>query len=600
MTIFTRWFAWTRRILRHTARLFVHVLFASAFALGTAFAAQPDSKGTDFWLMFNGNLGTSTLSLFITGDTPATGTVAIPGLGFSAPFSVTPGTVTTVTLPAAAAVTTVNTVEAKGIHVTSDEEVTVYGLNRVQFTTDAFLGLPTDILGTDYITLGYRNVNIVNANQFGIVAAQDNTTVTITPTVTTSGHAAGVPFNVMLNQGQTYQLRDTNASPSDLSGTPISADKPIAVFGGHQCANIPQGFVACDHIVEQMTPTSTWGQSFVTVPLATRTGGDTFRVLASADVTSVFVNGAMVATLNRGQIYENVLTAASTITADKPVMVAQYSNSSSFDNVTSDPFEVLIPPFEQFLPGYTITTPATGFATNFVNVAAPAGAVGAITLDGAPIPAGDFTPIGASGFSGAQVPITLGSHTLAGPLPFGVTTYGFASFDSYGYPGGLALAEVAELTSLTLAPPSATNPVNTEHCVTATTLDQADDPLPGIRVDFSVTGAHTTGGFAFSDAAGEAEFCYTGTTAGMDTITATVGNLSATATKTWTDVQVARCDVDGNGSVDIYDIRAIMARRNAPATGPDDPADADGNGIIDANDARQCTLQCDNARCAPN
>lgn len=50
MTIFTRWFAWTRRILRHTARLFVHVLFASAFALGTAFAAQPDSKGTDFWL----------------------------------------------------------------------------------------------------------------------------------------------------------------------------------------------------------------------------------------------------------------------------------------------------------------------------------------------------------------------------------------------------------------------------------------------------------------------------------------------------------------------------------------------------------------------
>ena len=41
-----------------------------------------------------------------------------------------------------------------------------------------------------------------------------------------------------------------------------------------------------------------------------------------------------------------------------------------------------------------------------------------------------------------------------------------------------------------------------------------------------------------------------------------------------------------------------MARRNLPATGPDDPADADGNGIIDANDARQCVLQCTFARCA--
>lgn len=59
------------------------------------------------------------------------------------------------------------------------------------------------------------------------------------------------------------------------------------------------------------------------------------------------------------------------------------------------------------------------------------------------------------------------------------------------------------------------------------------------------------------------------------------------------------CDVDGNGQVDIFDIRAIMARRNQPATGPDDPADPDGNGWIDANDARQCVLLCTNSRCAP-
>lgn len=577
------------------------VLVLSTLVAAPAMAQQLDTKGTDFWLMFNGNLSGSgeIVNLFLTGDTAASGTVEIPGLAFSAPFSVTPGAVTTVTLPVAVRMDSSDTVENKGVHIRADEEVTVYGLNRRNATTDAFIGLPTDILGTDYINLGYGNVNVVNASQFGIVASQDNTTVTITPTVTTGARTAGIPYNITLNQGQTYQLRNTSAAPADLSGTIVQSDLPIGVFGSHQCANIPQGFVACDHLVEQLPPTTTWGTAFVTFPLATRVNGDTFRILASEDVTTVSINGVVVATLNRGEFHETVITGAAVINTDKPVLVAQYSNSSSFDGVTSDPFEVLVPPFEQFLPSYTITTPASGFVSNYVNVVAPNAAVGAITLDGVPIPAGDYTPIGASGFSGAAVPVSLGSHNLGGPLPFGLTSYGFDSFDSYGYPGGLGLAEVAQLTELSLTPATDTNPINTEHCVTATTLDQDSNPLPGIRVDFEVTGVNPTSGFVFADASGEARFCYTGTVVGDDSISATVGNLSASATKTWTDVAVARCDVDGDNVVDIFDIRAIMAARNTPAAGPDDPRDADGNGTIDANDARQCVLQCTNSRCAP-
>ena len=564
----------------------------------SALAVQPDSKGTDFWLMFNDNNNNNTLSLFIAGDIATTGNVTIPGLAFSAPFSVTPGAVTTVVLPRSTTVTSLGVVGNKGIHVTATDEITVYGLNQQQASTDAYLGLPTDILGTEYIVQGYENVGVLNGSQFGIVAAQDNTTVTITPAAsTTNGDVAGVDFNVTMNQGQTYQLRNI-VTGQDLSGSIVTADKRVAVFGGHKCANIPRGFTFCDHIVEQMTPTSTWGQSFVTVPLATRTGGDTFRVVASNDVTTVSINGAPFTTLNRGEFFETILTIASVINSDKPVMVTQYSNSTNFDGITSDPFEVIVPPFEQFLAGYVISTPATVFQINFVNIVVPDAAVGALTLDGTVIPAGDFSPIGASGFSGAQVAVAVGSHALAGPLPFGVTAYGFANADSYGYPGGLALAEVAELTDLVLTPKTATNPVNTEHCVVANTSDQNGVPLPGIRVDFDVSGANTTSGFVFADGSGDAQFCYTGTNAGTDTIVALVGSLSDTATKIWTDILVQRCDVDDDGVVDRLDIRAIMARRNLPATGPDDPADADGNGIIDANDARQCVLQCTFARCA--
>ena len=574
------------------------LFFAGLFAVTSAMAQQADSKGTDFWLMFNANLTAPTMTLFIAGEEATNGTVEIPGLAFSTPFNVVPGTATTVSIPAAAEVTAVDTVQNKGIHVTASKEVTVYGLNQRANTTDAFLGLPTDILGTEYINQGYKNVNIVNATQFGVVATEDNTTVTITPTVNSGARPAGVPYNVSMNRGSTYQLRSVLSSPADLSGSIISADKPIAVFGGHQCANIHNGnTVACDHIVEEITPTSTWGQAFVTFPLATRLSGDTFRVMASADVTSVSVNGANVAILNRGEIYETILISASTITADKPVLVTQYSNGTSWDNVTSDPFEVVVPPFEQFLASYTISTPPVTFQINYVNVVVANAGVGAVVLDGVPIPAGSYSAIGASGFSGAQVPVTVGSHTLSAPVPFGLISYGFADADSYGYPGGLGLSEVAELTDLTLAPKTATNPINTEHCVVATTLDQQSDPLPGIRVDFVVTGVNPTNGFEFTQGNGEAQFCYTGTNAGDDLITATVGALSDTATKTWTDTPAVACDIDNDGDVDRNDISLITAARNAVAL-PGDPRDNDANGVINVSDARQCTLLCTLARCA--
>jgi hypothetical protein len=369
------------------------------------------------------------------------------------------------------------------------------------------------------------------------VASQDATTVTITPTVTTPDHVAGMPYTVNLNQGQTYLLRDTNAGPSDLSGSIIASDKPVAVFGGHQCANIPAGHFACDHIVEQLTATSQWGQNFLSMPLATRLNGDTFRVLASDDDTTVQVNGATVATLDRGQLHEQVIGVPARITADKPVLVMQYSNSETFDgdaDSNGDPFQMMIPPAEQYLPSYTVSTPAEGFDPNFINVIAPNSAVGSVEIDGTPIPAGDFTPIGSSGFSGAQVEVGVGSHTVTSSQPIGVHSYGFGSFDSYGYPGGLSLSEVARVESIALTPETATNTIGTEHCVNARVTDQNGNPLRDIRVDFTVSGANTASGFAFTDGNGVATFCYTGSDAGDDEIRATVGNLADTAAKTWT------------------------------------------------------------------
>ena len=525
--------------------------------LGVAPAkAAPDNLGTEFWLAFPGNISanSSEKSLFITGPTPASGTVEIPGLGFSEAFTVTPGSVTTVALPIQTDLSVQEGIEAKGIHVTADQEVAVYGLNRLSATTDAYLGLPVDVLGTDNIVLGI-GTGLGGTSEFGIAAAHDATTVTITPTVDSfGGRTAGVPYNVVINRGEAYQLR-AQVAQTDLSGTVITSDKPISLYGGHQCANIPdQLFFACDHVVEQMAPTNTWGRSFGTVPLKTRSNGDTFRIVASQDGTDVQVNGASVATLNRGQVHQQIIQGNSTITSNNPILVGQYSNSTSFDNApNADPFEMIIPPLEQFQNAYTVSTPASGFVTNVINVVAPDSAVGSVSIGGGNIPASEFTPIGATGFSGAQVDVPLGTHNLGGTQPFGVFSYGFGSFDSYGYAGGQSFASIASVVSISVEPPTQKHLVNTVGCVVATPKDSAGAGVPGVRVDFEVAGVNPETGFVVADDKGEARFCYNGKNLGEDTITASVGQLKGTATKSWVP-SLGQCvgkevTIDGTGEI---------------------------------------------------
>ena len=507
-----------------------------SFVTSTQALDEVGSRGREFWLAFTSNYtGGGALTLYITGDTATTGQVQVPGTGFTANFSVTPGTVTPVTLPSSVELLATDGIENKAVRVTAGADVSVYGLNRIQYTTDAFLGLPLASLGTEYVALAFPSGTTSWGSELSVVATADGTSVTITPAMASNSRAAGVPYTINLNRGQTYQVRNTLTASSDVSGTVITSNRPVAVFGGHQCANVPNiNYSACDYMVEQLPPTSTWGRSFVTMPLATRRNGDSFRFVASQNNTQVSVNGTLVATLNRGQVHQRIVSGAAHITSNNPLLVAQLSNGSSYDGVTSDPFMMLIPPYEQFGTGYTVTTPASGFATNYINVVVPNAAVGQLQLDGAVVATSRFSAIGTTGFSGAQLAVGLGTHRLTANLPFGAFMYGFDSYDSYGYPGGMALSPVAVVSSIALTPKTGTSPINNQHCVTAAVRDQNNAALEGVRVDFAVTGANARAGQTNTNASGNAQYCYTGTAAGADSIRASVGTLADTSAFTWT------------------------------------------------------------------
>jgi hypothetical protein len=401
--------------------------------------------GSEFVLVFQANFSPPALSLFLSGPVATSGVVSI-GDGFNKPFTVTPGEVTTVTLPAGSELTANDSIEPNtAVRVTSEAPIAVYGLNRRMNSTDAFAGLPTTSLGQRYRVMAWEGA-ISGQSQLAIAAIGGpdddptaSTTVTITPSAAADTRVAGVPYTIEMNPFDAYQLQ----SDGDLTGTLIESNRPVAVFGGNQCGNVPgpnTGF--CDHLVEQIPPVSTWGSEALTVPLATRSFGDTFRILADEDTTGVELEGAAPEsfTIAAGEFEDRILEGSYRISSDAAILVAQYSNGSEWDAVTSDPFMMLIPSTQQFLDSYTFATPGMGFSANYANIVALTtdAMAGNVLLDGVAVPAEEFTALGGTNYSVSQQVIEIDSHTLSAPNPVGLYVYGYASFDSYGYPGGFS------------------------------------------------------------------------------------------------------------------------------------------------------------------
>jgi len=415
----------------------------------TPIAPPATTAGTNFWVTFFRTYSDAAeLSLDISGPVAATGTVSIPGLpgGFNQNFTVTPGQVTTVNIPIAAMVTAYDTIETKGIHITANQPVSVYGINFEDAASEAFTGYPDTMLGTTYCVMARESSIAPGANdgpfysQFAIVATQDGTTVNITPSATANlvGHPGTTTYQISLQQGQTYQINGSDNGSDDVTGTKVSADKPIAVFSGTSLAFVPHTNIrAGNPLVEEQLPISAWGRQALGFPLASRHGGDSYRVLAAYDGTLVTVNGALVTTLQQGQFFDTIISGPVEFQGNNPIQTAQFSNGSQYDDTTGDPFEMLLPPTGHYLSAYTVSTP-TGFIDNFLSLFVQQSAISTTLLDGQPVATSAFQPIGISGYYGAQISVSEGAHTISSPKPMGVQVYGFGDFDGYGYVGGIA------------------------------------------------------------------------------------------------------------------------------------------------------------------
>ncbi len=555
-----------RRILKLG---FVVALAAfSTFLRPQDLVAQKASLGQEFWLAFPGNTatGATQMFLYVVSTGPAEIDVDFAPVGLTPAFHqhvsmAAANQVVQVTLPDSPSAMTADiqsndTVETKGIHVSSSagsSPFSVYGFTNANQTADAYLGLPVTTLGVQYYVASYNALSTAtdSGSQFVVVGTVAGTLVTVTPTADIGTHLASAgAYSFTLGVGQTYLGRAAVGAP-DLTGTLIQATQPVAVFSGNRCGTVPTNFGACDTLVEQLPPTDAWGEKFLTVPFALRKNGDTFRFIASTDNTTVTINGGTPITLNHGQFFETVLTSASEIHSNSghPLLVMQYEDGVLFDlsqtgSVNADPAMMTVYPYEQFLSDYTITSPSNaGFdSLNFVNLIAPASIVGSVTVDGVAVPTTSWTPIGTTAFDSAQIQLAglPTNHHISGPQPFGVLVYGTAPVNAYAYPGGMAVAAIATVKQISVLDVSGqTLYVGQQACVSAQALTDPNAPpqvgVDGVRVDFTTNfSSNNATGSETTDATGTTtQFCYTGTLAGVETVTGTVGSVTGTNTVTW-------------------------------------------------------------------
>lgn len=455
-----------------TALLFINIDNVHAQSFST--------NGKDFWLGFmsNNNTAGTSLDLYISSTTATSGTVSVPLAGWSNTFNTVPGTVTIVNVPVTYMASGSENIESKGIHVVSNDSISLFAMNYKNASFDAALILPTPTLGDDYYVMAYEGLSTSSyPSECLITSAQDNATIEITPSVKTkAGKAAGVPFTIVLNKGEVYQIQ--GYSNYDLTGTRVRSysGAPIAVYGGGVCVNVG-GCTYCDHIYEQMYPITTWGKSFVLVPLKTR-NEDVYRVIASENGTVVTINGSSNITLNAGKYYEfKVQQAAQTVEATCPIAVAQYSEGKSCDGIAGDPFIIMLSPNDQTLSKATFVEINTSMIDKYyINIVAQTANTSLVKLDGTSI-ASSFATVPANTlYSYAQITSTAGAHTLETDSGFIAYVYGFGTAESYGYAAG---ASLKNLTSFNII----INADTTEYTLFNDTI------CPGESINFEGTSA---------------------------------------------------------------------------------------------------------------
>jgi hypothetical protein len=351
--------------------------------------------------------------------------------------------------------------------IDATQPVTVHQFNPLVgdnvYTNDASLLLPDYAGGQEYLVMSWKLRTWVSTLRgfFTVIATQKGLTQVTVKASAGVIAGSGVPSMSQgqtqlftLTQGDVLNLEVAGNEGADLTGTSITADRKVAVFGGHECANIHVDYERCDHIESQLFPLATWGKEYVgdTFHKRTNSHADTWRILAGEDNVTVTLDPAVAGpyTLNKGDWVEFDNAEPFVATGTGKFLLGHYLQSCNYPGHEvfctdisgalgiGDPAFTLSVPTGQYLDGYVFLTPE-GYTENYVNIVFDAGTT--VLVDGQPL---TQTPIavGSGSMRMVQQPLASGVHALTADGPVGTTVYGYGCHVSYAYPGGLKVGEL--------------------------------------------------------------------------------------------------------------------------------------------------------------
>ena len=476
--------------------------------VGLLTSAQDFSnKGKEFWIPYsyhqqmNADANGVKMTIYITSDIATTYSISVWGGATIVPTTpIAAGQVVVHDIPntyfISNATPGLTGVSGKAIRVNAEKPVVVYSYITYQSVSAATVCLPTDVLGTEYYSMNYtQTANATNANSyFTIVATEDNTTVQITPRVTTlNGLTVNAVNTIQLNKGQVYQVLGTvvnsggNSTGVDLTGTYIKSIsggtagcKKIAVFSGSGRLTIRPSLLnncnnSSDNLYQQLYPAPTWGRTYLTASSFGR-NYNIYRILKKNPATNVYLNNSPSpidpSLFVNGLYYEFNSTSPCLITADDLISVAQYFTSAGCNSSSSsppvsnpqpyDPEMIILNPIEQGISNVTLVNSNLIASQNPPNpqhqhhiqviLKDEGTAISSFKLDGQPLPAQYVWQVHPQLTTYKYIylnNVTQGYHRLYSDSNFNALAYGYGNAESYGYSAGTNVKDPFQFISST-------------------------------------------------------------------------------------------------------------------------------------------------------
>ena len=330
--------------------------------------------------------------MLTNGEGLTTYSVEAPVTGYSRTGVITPDVQNVINLPNSLTGPSYNFINAlndeykEGVYLqTSKDKIAVIGSFHTGVNIESFFAIPTvDLCLYEYTYYAVSvDTNVRSDGSVVIVGTASQTTVNISVPVTAvikinnSADWTSLDPNILYSyEIQRLQIVYIAALTTDLTGTKVTANKPISLFSGHECAFVPSFAHNCDNLAEQIPPTELWGTVHYFAPLQSRMSY-TIKIIAAYDSTTVSINcndnrRTCSFNINAG---ENIVESFDNhefcrLSANHKVLVSQFSHGNETDS-QGDPMMVLIPAIDHYTSSITSSTFETtqpGSYRHYVNI----------------------------------------------------------------------------------------------------------------------------------------------------------------------------------------------------------------------------------------